>query len=441
MPITTPAPVRTGSHSSADGTQPASAQTSARNASHTERRRSSVDPFLQPLTLSRRGSAADGAPGPVRRRSSVQSSGWNALTHSPSDSRRNSVVPLELSAARREAIQNALRVDCRVQGSTANNARNRPLTAVESEIAERYLLPDHVRAIGEAARIMNVAVSFREAGPETLKRLATGAIPKPASIKDNSIKARSLQRAYGDEGGEARLAEARALDLDGYVGQWAEEGGQLSGLYIFDPQTQRGGNPFDVIGVDDRDLVRGAGTFHAALEQGKIPVTGDGDMGDLLNLSGRRGPVPQGFEKPYIDAFNLAVGEVDPHRPYPDAHRGIVQHGPQHNFYAHLLNVDRQAPDPEKTRALLPVAMCDHGTWTIIKTVAELKAFYEKIGTTLKASWHSPAGTPTSSPATSRRPSVDHNVLPTPGFQFGTAGTSEPGVVWNTINPFAPIEE
>lgn len=372
---------------------------------------------------------------------------------SPAGSRRPSLAP-GLSESRRKLISLALAED---RADSAGNPRTRPLTAIEQTVALTYLLPDHVRAIGEAARIMNVAVSFREAGAETLKRLKEGAIPKPAMIKDKSIKPSSLNQAYGKDGAQ-RLHQARALDIDGLVGRWhypdEEEGGHLTGLYVFDPHSENAETKFSVVDVDDQNLEEGVRAFRERLASGQSGVCGDGDMGDLVNKSGNRGPVPHGIEDSYIEAFNFAIGEIDPLRPFADRDRWVVQHGPQHNFHAHLSLANPGGADPGLTRALLPVAMCDGGVWRIIRTEAELETFYASSGARLKGSWASPASTPTTTPTVSRQGSVP-GLLPDSNFTFGTAGrggsrrgtgeappatpaNTQPagGSLWNTVDPF-----
>lgn len=379
-----------------------------------------IDPFAAPrppgapeqptTSVSRHGgpapNAGDGPLGPLAamRRASVPADGGErrASIGAPRRGSAPLVTPLSEDTARR--IEEAAR---RTQG--------RELTEVEREIGETFMLPAHLVAIAEVARIMNVAVSFRPAGEQTLKRLAAGARPKPHDLSDKTIKPDALAGVYVDRHeAERRMAQMRRHDLDGYVGHYGD--GALDGVYIahtapgmsalpLKPAPEAPGWMYLPVDHDHpgESLTR---LHHTADREGGL-VTGDYDMHDAINMSGARGPLGEGQEAGLMSGINRSVATVDPRRPIDQPWMSVVQHGPQYNYLAHMRNQEPGARIDERVaRPSLPVAMCDRGTWLIIRTEAQLKQFYGDRGIKGKRGWMGGESGGTPSPGASRRGSL-----------------------------------
>ncbi|RQR49513.1 hypothetical protein DIE21_19790 [Burkholderia sp. Bp9140] len=278
---------------------------------------------------------------------------------------------------------------------------------VETEITKTYVLPDHLRAITEAARIMNIAVSFRPAGPETLKWLKAGALPKPHGILEKSIKERSMMDVYGDEEGKRRFSEMQAHGIAGLVGHYGTEPRRLNGLYVdlsrlgaSDVSLQSLDNGRTVFPLNDDKLGESLEPLFQLPKYQVALYTGDYDIHDSLNLGGHRGPHGEGQDTSVLQALNCAIGAIDRERPYDDQARHVVQHGSQYNYVAHMKNRERDQPINDRVAtSSLPVAMCDRGTWQIIDSEEQLARFYKDRGITPKSDWASADGD-------SRRPSI-----------------------------------
>ncbi|MBI0330686.1 hypothetical protein [Burkholderia plantarii] len=379
-----------------------------------------IDPFAaprppgapeQPATpVSRHGgpasSAGDGPLGPLvaMRRASVpaDSGERRASIGAPRRGSAPFVTPLSEDTARR--IEEAAR---RTQG--------RELTEVEREIGETFMLPAHLVAIAEVARIMNVAVSFRPAGAQTLKRLAAGARPKPHDLSDETIKPDALAGVYVDRHeAERRMAQMRRHDLDGYVGHYGD--GALDGVYVAHTAPGMSALPLRpapeapgwmYLPVDHDDPGESLTRLHHTPDREGGLVTGDYDMHDAINMSGARGPLGEGQEAGLMSGINRSVAAVDPRRPIDQPWMSVVQHGPQYNYLAHMRNQEPGARIDERVaRPSLPVAMCDRGTWLIIRTEAQLKQFYGDRGIKGKRGWMGGESGGTPSPGASRRGSL-----------------------------------
>jgi len=286
--------------------------------------------------------------------------------------------------------------------------KDRELTDVETEITKTYVLPDHLRAITEAARIMRIAVSFRPAGPETLKWLKAGALPKPHGILEKTIKQQSIIDVYGNPAeGQRRFSEMQQHGIAGLVGHYGTEPRRLSGLYVdasrlaaSDVSLRSLENGRTVFPVDDNKLGESLEPLFRVPQYQVALYTGDYDIHDSLNMVGHRGPHIQGQDTFVLEALNRAVGAIDNERPFDDQARHVVQHGPQYNYVAYMKNHERDQPINEHVAtSSLPVAMCDRGTWQIIDSEEKLAKFYKDRGTTAKSDWASADGD-------SRRPSL-----------------------------------
>ncbi|WP_284900949.1 hypothetical protein [Burkholderia sp. lyk4-R2A-23] len=370
---------------------------------------------IEPISFSNPFDPVNAPPDPVNRDnpavSPLQAGPLSALrprkgsaVHSAvTPNRRGSTTSIErrqsfaLSESKAQTIQTAVLA-----------RKDRELTDVETEITKTYVLPDHLRAITEAARIMNIAVSFRPAGPETLKWLKAGALPKPHDILEKTIKVQSMIDVYGDqEEGQRRFSEMQAHGIAGLIGHYGTEPRRLSGLYVdpsrlgaSDVSLQSLDNGRTVFPLDDNKLRESLEPLFRLQGCEVALYTGDYDIHDSLNLGGRRAPHSEGQDTSALQALNCAIGAIDRERPYDDQARHVVQHGSQYNYVAHMKNHERDQPINERVAtSSLPVAMCDRGTWQIIDSEDQLARFYKYLGITPKSDWASADGD-------SRRPSL-----------------------------------
>lgn len=284
----------------------------------------------------------------------------------------------------------------RIQASARAEAQ-RQLTPVEQKISQQFALGDHLKSIGVAAKAMGVAVSFRLAGPETLKRLANGAPAKGHDILEKSIKPGKLEEVYGAANAAMRLKQMKDNDIDGFVGHWSNNA--LLGLYVT-PDVAKNPNLAPLLKktpdgklyypVDHDNLATSLKPLreHEPDWEKKI-YTGDYDMHDMINLQGNRSPIlaDSDDELRTRQAINTAVAATDPKRPLDAPEMAVVQHGPQYNYVAHMRAVENAEPDDKIAKPSLPVAMCNRGEWSIISTEKELTAFYKRVGVNIKDDW------------------------------------------------------
>ncbi|HFK7999318.1 TPA: hypothetical protein ACG0J4_004937, partial [Escherichia coli] len=96
-------------------------------------------------------------------------------------------------------------------------------------------------------------------------------------------------------------------------------------------------------------------------------------------------------EKMIINAINMEVSKIDPHRPFNSVEYNVVRHGPQVNFSSYMLAHESQNVVGNNgflgsvaRPGEFPIAMCDRGTWQIIYNLRELTDFYNSIGARIK---------------------------------------------------------
>ncbi|MFG6722871.1 hypothetical protein ACGY14_26525 [Burkholderia pseudomallei] len=290
--------------------------------------------------------------------------------------------------------------------SHARADTSRELTPVEARIAQTFVRPEHLRAIAAAARAGSFAVSFRASGQLSLKRLANGAPAKGHDILEKTIKPGSVQEVYGADS-ERRLAQIERADIDGYVGHWGRD--KLLGLYMGPAANERdtpmlfgalrttpSGHRYYPVDHDDLEgslalLKRTQGPSGTTGSFWRsLPYTGDYDTHDMINMAGHRAPVPSGSrdEHRIMRSLNVAIEAIDPIRKASSGSHRLIQHGPQHNYVAHMRTNEQGAViDEAVARASFPLAMCDRGTWSVIETPEALAAFYRQHGVVLKEKW------------------------------------------------------
>ncbi|MGX1187194.1 hypothetical protein AB7M29_004873 [Pseudomonas sp. F-14 TE3623] len=204
-----------------------------------------------------------------------------------------------------------------------------------SRISDEFVWSGHMGALEEASRKGNFAVSFRSAGKATLDALARGAAAKGHDILEKTIKKSSIENAYGAEKAPSVLAAVKSAGIEGYVGHWNSTG--LVGIYL------SGKNEHDkpIYPIDIKDLESSLASLKSKVNWPTIPFTGDYDMHDLITFRGAGPPrtvlADSKEEKDIIDLMNRQVAEVDPNRPFEVKQRNTIRHGPQVNFFSHMV--------------------------------------------------------------------------------------------------------
>jgi len=261
-----------------------------------------------------------------------------------------------------------------------------------SRISDEFVWSGHMGALEEASRKGNFAVSFRSAGKATLDALARGAAAKGHDILEKTIKKSSIENAYGAEKAPSVLAAVKSAGIEGYVGHWNSTG--LVGIYL------SGKNEHDkpIYPIDIKDLESSLASLKSKVNWPTIPFTGDYDMHDLITFRGAGPPrtvlADSKEEKDIIDLMNRQVAEVDPNRPFEVKQRNTIRHGPQVNFFSHMVASESEVV--AKSGGVLgavarpgefPVAMLDRGQWTVLENIKQLDSYYSNVGARIKESW------------------------------------------------------
>lgn len=284
-----------------------------------------------------------------------------------------------------------------------------PLSKEEAAVSKSFIHPDHVRAIGLAAKSGKFAVSFRPAGEATLGRLADGAPAKGHDITEKTVKQGSVKDAEGGQDA-VRLKAMQDAGIEGYVGHWDNH--RLVGLHM-DPATEKFASSAEpekrdlasalrrapegglYYPVNENDLKGSLASLKAVKDWRSLPFTGDYDTHDLISFQGHRSPAVSGSgeETRIIGRLNTALAAADPQRPVEKTNHVMVQHGSQHNYVAHMMDGEKGKPIAAPVaRAQFPVAMCDRGDWSMIHSRQELDYFYHERGMTLKSTWKDNGG-------------------------------------------------
>lgn len=264
------------------------------------------------------------------------------------------------------------------------------------EIAQNFILKEHMAAISAAAKKGKFCISFREAGSFTINSLRHGAKAKGHDILEKTIKPSSLASKYkSQEEYDGNLQLAKELDLIGYVGNWDSTG--LRGIYVGDVRKTAiahavSNGILDITNPENIDLIQSQNGWRS------IPYTGDYDAHDMITFRGAGRPrtvmVNSKEEKEIIDCINLQVAKVDLARPFNDIEHNVVRHGAQVNFSSYMLSHEKSVVDREggfigtvARPGEFPLAVCDRGNWFIIRNIHQLEIFYSSIGAKIKEMW------------------------------------------------------
>lgn len=328
-----------------------------------------------------------------------------SVTTNSTDSRRSSLSGPVAPANRNRIRALVQRIKNEAVGLTFKDLES----TEQAVVREGFLAAKHVRAISIALETMNAGCSFRVAGEHTLKRIGEGAEAKGHDTLEKTLKPATVDALYSPTTAKSVWKTAEAADITGYVTTlYPDRSGMLhmgqgvARLDVSDVPAEE--ELIDRLGyagtnralpIDLKDLE----SLKASLQPLKdvrdwktLPLTGDYDLHDMFSLTGRRSTVPSGSteETAIIDAINAAISTVDPdRRPAGDRNRRLVQHGPQVNYVAFMLNEEPTSVLNQHVAApSFPVAMYVANTgWKIVRDHTELANEYKKNGVNLKQTW------------------------------------------------------
>lgn len=310
--------------------------------------------------------------------------------------------------------------------------------SIESE----YLVKEDMAIIEAWAKDKkSIGISFRPAGEKTLNCLKRGAGAKPHEILDKTLKRKeegSPQNGIIDAffaGFGPKIDKAKEL-LEGLVGHWID--GKVDGLYLtsigyedfndaggFVFDTNKNSKPYLKFENDDQKTALISNFEALYKKEGKKAYylftrrffSGDYDVHDLL---WHRWPVPTsidmkllkdlqtaliaGRKEQLTTDYGLTQKDFERESKYAREYRR-VQHGPQFNYTAQMLNENNALTNVDKINLLVenvmnmdpPVAVYDNcvlnGQWNILSNEEEVKQYYKQYGKALKETWSdSPEG-------------------------------------------------
>ncbi|HFU1932862.1 TPA: hypothetical protein ACH411_004356 [Escherichia coli] len=269
---------------------------------------------------------------------------------------------------------------------------------IKLKVASSFVWAGHMSAIETAARKGRFAVSFRAAGEYTLEAIAKGAAAKGHNILEKTIKPSSIEKVYGEMAKE-KWNMLKQAGLTGYVGHW--ERNELKGIYMSSCHSLDNFAQYHIYPID----MRTQATLDKSIDSLRLSknwevqlFTGDYDTHDMITFRGAGRPrsvlVNSMEEKMIINAINMEISKIDPHRPFNSVEYNVVRHGPQVNFSSYMLAhesqnvVDNNGFLGSVARpGEFPIAMCDRGAWEIIYNLRELTDFYNSIGARIKETW------------------------------------------------------
>jgi hypothetical protein len=253
------------------------------------------------------------------------------------------------------------------------------------KIINQYILEKDIEAISTSTKEQKIAISFRDTGIDSLKRLNEGAGAKGHSILEKTIKDKTLEGCASDA----------VKGLKGFVAVWKSKedraGFPIKGLYLTDEGVK------DLKNTDFKDKVKEKDKQpYLEISENDVPsikalknwqtffFTGDYDTHDLVSFESYRDQqvlADSDREKNIIDTLNKRMGEVG--KEYKR-----IQHGPQVNYIAHMVSEEKEKPIvPPVANASFPLAMCNQGKWCIIKGINELREWYKENGINIKNTW------------------------------------------------------
>ncbi|WP_143074167.1 Insecticial toxin [Roseateles sp. YR242] len=265
---------------------------------------------------------------------------------------------------------------------------------IREVVAREFILDRHMAALEEAAFKGNFAVTFRAAGPATLRALARGAGAKGHDVLEKTIKEATIMRAYPDRGKQV-LAELREAGIEGGVGHWDPLTGELVGLYLCDRNAT---GSHEILPLDLSHLETSLATLKTREHWQRHMLSGDYDMHDLIlfGLAGRprRSMASRKEEIDAIRLMNAAIAKVDKARPLDDPTHQVIQHGPQVNYPDYMRFSERETlraegglQDAVAMPGKFPIAALHGGVWNLLQNIEQLDDFYARHGATLKESW------------------------------------------------------
>lgn len=301
-----------------------------------------------------------------------------------------------------------------------------------------YILEEDRKVIEDWAKRKNISISFRAAGEYTLECLKRGAGAKPHEILDKTLKYKSEE----ENGAERHNAMVKTFMegfgnnpvgdlLMGLVGHWTQD--CIDGIYLTDlgektfPNSQysiernSNGKPYLLLADPTRrenlikyyqTLCEEKGNEKAEYFFSRLFFSGDYDVHDMLQAGW---PVPTQTDMMHIQELQRDL--LDARKRYLKDTYGIskeefqeeksedyqrVQHGPQANYSAQMINENRLCKTVEELNVLVegvavmspPVMVYDAKAtgcqWGILGTDKDIVKYYELKGNAVKSTWREP---------------------------------------------------
>ncbi len=248
-----------------------------------------------------------------------------------------------------------------------------------------YFVEEDIKVIEEWAKRKNLNVSFREAGADTIKCLKRGAGAKPHAILDKTIKGDSIAVKNFFECFGGRKVEAENL-LKGLVGHWINNKSVIDGLYLTEagqkvwkekyPQmvsvTEDENvflklseqNSYKVL-MDYYETLKKAEGAKAEYYFSRCFFSGDYDMHDLYQVNAPvasmkdvelivevQGELLEARKKQLMKMYGLSKEDFAEES---NADYCRIQHGPQCNYIAQMINENVRAKNMSQINALVDV--------------------------------------------------------------------------------------
>lgn len=227
----------------------------------------------------------------------------------------------------------------------------------------------HIQAISTVCKDYKYVVAIRETGTLSIKRIKEGAKAKPHTILEKSIKPSSINGKYRNpEKGTQILEKVKALNLDGFVGHWDDNG--LVGVRVDNvpngvivEEKNNNGIVIKYIKVDLESPTGGIAleNLQKAENWQKYLYTGDYDLHEAIHASGGTGSgqimeaCPEKVK--LINRLNAGIQQIDSTRVglielkngtlhmLPGSDYAMIQHGDQATYRMNQIIEARKSTD------------------------------------------------------------------------------------------------
>lgn len=277
------------------------------------------------------------------------------------------------------------------------------------ELYNNFVLQEDANIIAKYTFDNDCAVSIRQTGKASLTRLKQKGATKPHSILDKSLKEKTAAqyaaalklKTKGENNLNAILKHFNlSPDMEGFVPHNTD--GIIDGFYITSDaraiclknrilKQYVNTNYLKIAGCSLLTGEQNAKTrkeLNIQVDWHTFFITGDYDSHDIVKFKDRRkkvvGKIPKAgdMDDPRHGDVRL-LDQINQLLNFPDVMKRY-QHGAQVN-YAEFATIRGEKIIESLLFPDLPVALCDRGTWSIIRNIDELQEWYGTIG--MKYPW------------------------------------------------------